>query len=372
MTNETFYRIALMTCKGMTCKRYRRLVSHCGSAQAVFELDTATLTQLMGGKAYAVAKSIEEKESLPIAEREMSFVERNKIDVLHFTDDNYPQRLNAIGCEDTPPLLYFKGNANLNAKHVLAIVGSRKATSYGITETMRLIDELKHADDLLIVSGLAYGIDTVSHKASLDNGVCTIGVLGHGLDQLYPPENRGLARRMVDNNGGLLSEYPSHMGINKNQFPARNRIVAALSDATVVIEANEHGGALITAQMALGYKHKVFAVPGRNGDATSQGCNNLIAEGKARMVRSARDITTSLGWGIHSTPNSNSLKLDLFESLSPNEELLIKTIEAYPEITMNELIEKTNLGFQETTTALLSLELKNRITSLAGKKYKAV
>lgn len=373
MNDDTLYRIALMLCKGMTCKHYRHLVENCGSASRVFEQDELTLLHLMGSRAVSAVGCIMDKSTLDAAAKELDFTEKNGIRVLHFQDPDYPQRLNDAGCEDTPPLLYYKGHADLNRKHIVSIVGTRKATNYGKVEAMRIVEQMSGIEDLLVVSGLAYGIDSIAHRTCTELGIETVGVLGHGFKTLYPPENRQLARTMCDGNGGLLTEYTSDTGISRNQFPARNRIIAAMSDVTIVVEAAERGGALITAGMAMGYHRDVMAVPGRNDDSMSCGCNNLIAAGHARMLRSASDLEEWMGWAVR-RPEEPPLPYDTqpIEGLTKEESGIIEVLKSAPELTMDEIVEKTNYSIPKTATAILSLELKKHIICLAGKKYKII
>ena len=374
MNNDTLYQIALMTCKGMSCKLYRKLVEHYGSAKAVFDADIADVAAVTGGRARNAVACIAAKESISKAESEIRFAERNGIAILEFRDKEYPQRLNQEGCEDTPPLLFYKGRANLNRKCCVAIVGTRKATPYGQAETRRLVEQLRAIDDLLILSGLAYGIDTLAHENATENNIENVGVLGHGLSTLYPPENRRLARRMVDSCGGLLTEYVSDTPISRNQFPARNRIIAAMSDATIVVEAAERGGALITAQMAAGYHRDVFAIAGRNEDAYSAGCNNLIATGQAHMLRNVEDLTTWMGWKLKEGQPKIGVMSEggLFEEQTPEEQQITELLRKESVMTLDEIVEKSNISLPKIAVTLLGLELKKRIICLAGKKYKLI
>ena len=282
------YHIALTLIPGLGNRGIRQLLALCPEPEALFSMSHAQLKEIFQ-RHDSIISTIESKAVVAQAEQMLPLMEGYGVDTLFCTEADYPQRLNEAGCEDTPVLLYRKGRCNLNANHSVAMVGSRKCTDYGICTTTRLVQEMK-ADNTLIVSGLAYGIDTAAHTAALDNGLPTVAVMGHGLDIVYPYQNRYLARRILDQGGALLSEYPIHTGINAAYFPARNRIVAALSDATIVVEAAERGGALITANIANSYHREVFAVPGRLDDSLSEGCNNLIINNKAVMIRNAGDL----------------------------------------------------------------------------------
>ena len=282
------YHIALTLIPGLGCKSIRQLLGICRKPEELFAMSHAQLKEIFQNH-HTIIADIESRRPLMLAEQQIPLMQGYGVDTLFCTEEEYPQRLNEAGCEDTPVLLYRIGRSDLNAKHTVAMVGSRKCTDYGRTTTRRLVQEMK-TDNTTIVSGLAYGIDTAAHTAALDNGLPTVAVMGHGLDIVYPYQNRLLARKIVEQGGTLLSEYPVGTGINAAYFPARNRIVAALSDATIVVEAAERGGALITANMANSYHREVFAVPGRLGDPLSEGCNNLVIHNKAVMIRNAGDL----------------------------------------------------------------------------------
>lgn len=374
MRDDIRYYIALAMSKGLSCKHQRELIRHAKSAQAVFEMDAAQLAEILGCKFQTAIKSILDKEAFEAADREIDFLVRNKVEALCMLDKEYPQRLNQEQCQDTPALIYYKGHADLNAKHVVSIVGTRKATSYGQAETIRIAQQLKNDSDLLVVSGLAYGIDTAAHKASMDNQIATVGILGHGLMQLYPAQNKLLARNMVESNGGLITEYPSDALMRKENFPARNRIIAAMSDATIVVEAAAKGGALITANMANGYGRELFAVPGRLDDTYSEGCIDLLCDGKAHAFRNASDLYEWMGWQQKRTAYSQQLDFETQaeENLAPAEREIVEQLKATPEATIDEIVKKSTLSLPQIATALLSLELKKKIICLAGKKYKLI
>ena len=232
------------------------------------------------------------KEALEKAEDELRFIEKNGIEIIFYTDSAYPKRLK--NCNDSPVLLFSRGNANLNMQHVVSIVGTRNATEYGKHLCHQLVEELQQYN-VLIVSGLALGIDVAAHKEAIKLDMPTVGVLGHGLDRLYPGQNRSTAEKMV-HNGALLSEYPSGTIPDRENFPQRNRIVAGMTDATVVIEAGVKGGALITAEIANSYNRDVFAFPGRVGDDYSEGCNFIIRNNKAQLLTCVADLAYSMGW----------------------------------------------------------------------------
>ena len=363
------YHIALTLTPGLGPKSIRQLMDFCPDAEELFAMSRPQLTEIFG-KHTGVIEAFLHKSMMPEAEKSIAEAEKYHIDILFFTDTAYPQRLNAAGCEDSPVLLYLLGQCDLNAERSIAMVGSRKATDYGRTTTARLVEEMA-SDKPLIVSGLAYGIDTAAHTAALAHGMSTVAVLGHGLDTIYPSQNRGLAKRIVEQGGALLTEYPLHAEIKATNFPARNRIIAALSDATVVVEAAERGGALITANIASSYHREVFAVPGRLDDSTSEGCNNLIANNKAIMIRNAGDLFFQMGWkNTFDKHRHKEQQQSLFASLSPNEKLIVDLLEKNREMTMDEIDLQCELPLPKIASIMVELELKNVIRCLPGRVYK--
>ena len=363
--------IALTMLPGLGCKSLRQLLDIYPNTDEIFALSHKQLKELFGTH-NDIIHAIENKTTMAEAEKEVETLMQHGADTLFCTEPEYPQRLNQAGCEDTPALLYRMGKCDLNAKRSVAMVGSRKATDYGRTITSRLIQEMR-TDNILVVSGLAYGIDTAAHKASVENRVPTVGVLGHGLDQLYPAQNRELAQRMIDQGGALITEYRTGTAINPAYFPARNRIVAAMSDATVVIEAAERGGALITANIANSYHREVFAVPGRLDDPYSAGCNNLIANNKALIIRNAGDILFQMGWRSSRKPSSqNSLQQELFATLSKEEQTIVDLLTQNREMTFDDFVTKSSFSHPKIASLLMDLELKKVIRCLPGRIYKII
>jgi DNA processing protein len=292
-------------------------------------------------------------------------VEKNGIDVIFYTDSRYPKRLK--NCGDAPILLFSKGNANLNMQHVVSIVGTRNATEYGKHLCRELVEELKQYN-VLIVSGLALGIDVAAHKECLKQDMPTVGVLGHGLDRMYPSQNRLTAEKMIEN-GGLLSEYPSGTIPDRENFPQRNRIVAGMADATVVIEAGIKGGALITAEIANSYNRDVFAFPGRVGDDYSEGCNFLIRNNKAALLTCVADLAYSLGW-----EKADNLKpaeqFMLPIDLSRDEQLIFDILkQSNAPVAIDDLTIKADLPTSLLAMNLLNMEMQGYIRSLPGKTY---
>lgn len=364
--NDILYRIALSLTPGIGCKSYRQIVELCGEPSQLFKMSRKELDQIFGTHR-AIAESIANGATLHRAEEECLFIERNNIIPLFCTDSDYPQRLNRSDCADTPPLLYSKGRCDLNAKRIVGVVGTRRITPYGRDMTEKIVGELR-GDDILIVSGLAYGVDTAAHNAALSNNIPTAAVLGHGLDRLYPTQNRKLAMNMLEHGGCLLTEYPSYTQISPSNFPARNRIIAALADAVIVVEASEKGGALITANIANSYHREVFAVPGRISDTYSRGCNNLLANNKAIIYTNADNFYFNLGW--EQPKSQTGTQQQLFPSLTPEEQKIVDMLRQEDMLGIEEICERTAFPLPKVAGLLLNLELENLLHCLPGKMYK--
>ena len=342
------------------------MVSRFGDAEEVFRQSKDALTQARGVGTKTVNLA-DFKEALKRAEQELKFIDTHKIDVLYYTDPRYPRKLK--NCHDSPLLLYAKGNANLNAQRIISIVGTRNATDYGRNLCKQLIEELQEYN-ILIVSGLALGIDTAAHRESVRLNVPTVGVLGHGYDKMYPSQNRQLAEKMQEN-GGLLTEYPSGTIPNRENFPQRNRIVAGVADATVVVEAGLKGGALITAEIANSYNRDVFAFPGRLGDEYSEGCNFLIRNNKAALLTCVADLAYSLGWEKNTETKGAPEQLLLPIDLSAQERAVYEIIQQHPSpLAIDDLSIKANMPMSQLAMTLLDMELQGFIRSLPGKMYK--
>ncbi|RYG08220.1 MAG: DNA-protecting protein DprA, partial [Chitinophagaceae bacterium] len=285
------HKIALTLIKGVGSMLSKNLLLHFGDAEAVFKASFAQLMKV-DGIGEKTAKSILHTDAVTLAEKEIEFLEKHQIKLLFYTDEGYPKRLK--NCYDAPILLYYKGTSDLNHPRVISIVGTRNATSYGKTLCKQLTEMLKPYD-VLIVSGLAHGIDAAAHKECVQAEVPTVGVLGHGLDRIYPAVHRELAAKMIKN-GGLLTEFLPGSNPDRENFPKRNRIIAGMADVTVVIEASIKGGALITAEIANSYNRDVYAFPGRVSDEFSEGCNFLIKTNRAGLINHPKDLIYYLGW----------------------------------------------------------------------------
>lgn len=364
--NELLYRIALSLTPGIGCKSYRQLIELCGEPSHLFQMSRKELDQIFGTHR-AIAESIANKATLRRAEEECIFIERNNITPLFSTDSDYPKRMNRTDCTDTPPLLYCQGRCDLNAKRVVSIVGTRRITPYGRDMAEKIVGDLR-GDDILIVSGLAYGVDTAAHTAALTNNLPTAAVLGHGLDQLYPPQNRKLAHSILEQEGCLLTEYPSYTKIAPSNFPARNRIIAALADVVIVVEASEKGGALITANIANSYHREVFAVPGRMSDTYSRGCNNLLANNKAITYTNADNLYYNMGWSRQAAQSGEQQQL--FPTLTHDEQALVELLSQEEMLGIEKICEKTAFSLPKVAGLLLNLELENLVRCMPGKRYR--
>lgn len=304
-------------------------------------------------------------------EEELRFIERNQIKTLFIGQEGYPNRL--LHCNDSPLLLFVKGNAHLNAKRMIAVVGTRRNTLAGKLATEKLIEALCPYN-ISIVSGLAYGIDTIAHQAALRKNLPTIGVLAHGLDRIYPPANRSLAKQIIEQEGSLLTENRKGVQAEEFLFPKRNRIVAGMTDATIVIESDHKGGSLITAQLAADYGREVFALPGRVTDKYSSGCLALIKKQRALLFTCAEDITAWLGWTIepHLTPTRKKESKEIVENLSAEEKILHRIIQKNESVNFELLIQETSWPLTKLSEVLLNMELAGLIVSLPGNCYSVI
>jgi len=357
------FTLALTQIPGIGSVTGKRLITEFGTAENVFS-DLKELVNKYPRLAPIIRQASGNRELWRRTETEMKFIERYKLKVLFFQETEYPQRL--ADCFDSPVYMFYKGNANLDAKRVIGIVGTRSATDYGKSVTRDLIQGLR-VEDPLIVSGLAFGIDSQAHRAALDNGLKTVGVLGHGLDRIYPSNNTALAEKIVGQ-GGLLTEFFSCTSPDRENFPQRNRIIAGLCDAIIVIEAAKEGGALITADIAHTYNRDVFVVPGRINDKYSGGCNLLIKCKKADIVRNAEDFFTEMRWRVEGSKVVR-VQPKLFIPLTRDEETIVELLSAEGDLTTDELSRKSGLAVNKTAVALLNLELENVVRCKPGKLY---
>lgn len=363
MDESLKYKIAISLIPNIGDVLAKRLVSHCGSVEAVFSENKIALEKIPGiGESYA--KSVLNQKVFNRVDEEIKFIEENKITPLFYLDKEYPKRL--THCEDSPVLLYFKGKANLNSEKVISIVGTREATDYGKQLCEKLIADLVQYNPI-IVSGLAYGIDVCAHKAAMDNNLTTVCGLGHGLDKIYPAIHKSTAEKMLEN-GGWLSDFTSGVAPDRENFPRRNRIVAGMSDATIVVESKACGGSLITADIANSYNRDVFAFPGRVNDDCSLGCNNLIKQNKAALIQSAADLIYILGWEqkIKNAP----IQKQLFVELKPDEEILVNLLKEKDSVNVDDICLFAKMPMSKVSSLLLTLEFSGIVKSLPGKRYR--
>lgn len=332
----------------------------------IFSLPKSELKNAFGNH-QSILDNILNKSAFSRAEEELRFCEQNHIRPLFFTSPYYPKRLNQSETDDCPALLYVLGPANLNPERAVAIVGTRRATAQGRDNTDRIVCDLKPYNTP-IISGLAYGIDTAAHTAALDHGLPTFAVLGHGLDQIYPSQNRPLAKRILESGGALVTEYPSGTAITPRNFPARNRIIAALADATVVVEASEKGGALITAAIAASYHREVFALPGRLTDTYSRGTNNLIATNRALLIRNANDIAFQLGWPLIGQQTTIA-EAENTRKLTSDEKIIVDILRDEDHLTLDELASMASFSLPKAASILFNLEMTKLVHTLPGHLY---
>jgi DNA processing protein len=364
MNEDLLYKIALIQTPRVGPVTAKKLYQHYGSAKAVFDNDlNSLLLSTLVNKETAI--EILKKDNLGFAAQEIVFMEKYGIKALCIDDADYPKRLKYF--EDAPFLLYFKGECNLNATRIVAIVGTRKPTEYGRQHCANLVEALRDYN-ALIISGLAFGIDGCAHQKAVEMGLPNIGIVAHGLDRIYPPSHTSLAQRMVKGGGGILSEFPSRTEPMAGNFPSRNRIIAGMCDALIVVETAMSGGSIISANMANEYQKDVFAVPGRLGDSYSEGCNNLIKTHRASLLTSVEDIAYILRW----ERQQSSTQKQIFVELSAEERLVTDHLLGKEGVHLNFLIQETGLSTSRLAGVLLELEMKGVLRSMPGKYFRIV
>ena len=361
----TLMRINYFSLSGLTLM-YREL----GNAQTIIE-HHANIRDIFPDASEKLVNGLRNiDEAKARAEAELEFCQKHGIEPLPMNDEHYPARLRE--CDDAPLMLFYRGNADLNQQRVINIVGTRHCTAYGKDVISRFVRDLKSlCPQLLIVSGLAYGVDINAHRAALENGYETVGVLAHGLDQIYPPRHRETAVKMISQ-GGLLTEFFTQTNADKVNFVRRNRIVAGMSDACILVESAARGGGLITARLSRDYNRDVFAFPGRVGDEYSEGCNNLIRNNGAALITSAQDFVEAMGWITDAQLNEarqKGIERQLFPSLSPEEMQIVSALQKQNDQQINMLSVTSNLPVARLTAILFELELKGVVKVLAGGTY---
>ena len=371
MSDSTLkYNIGITLIKGIGNNLAKNLIAYVGSVEGVFNEKQKNLAKIPG-IGDVLSAEIVAQDVLRRAEQEIEFIEKNKIQTTYYTDKDYPYRLKE--CADSPIMLYSKGKLDLNQGKFVGIVGTRNATETGKENCKKLIADLALAQpNIVIVSGLAYGVDICAHKAALDAGLPTIGVVGHGLDRIYPAAHRPSAVKMIEN-GGLLTEYLSQTNPDRPNFVQRNRIIAGLCDALVVVESAARGGALITAEIANDYNRDVFAFPGRVTDEWSAGCNALIKNNKASLLESADDLLRFMNWEKQSTAGLQSVQTSLFVDLTDEEQEIVTVLRANLDgFQLNELAIQLGKPISRISSLLLELEFKGAVKCLPGNLYKII
>ena len=362
MSDAVLYEIGMTLLPGIGDISGKRFVQYCGSAEAVFKETRKSLGKITGMREASIDAICKPKEYLKRAEEEIDFMEKNDIRPLFFLDSDYPRRL--LQCDDAPMMLYYKGKANLNANRVVAIVGTRNITEYGKENCNQLVEDLK-GDSVLVVSGLAYGVDTCAHKASVKNGIPTVGVMGCGMQQVYPAANKKLAADMQEQ-GGILTECMSGTPPDRENFPRRNRIIAGMADAVVVIESAMKGGSLITADLANSYSRDVFAYPGRVMDIYSQGCNYLIRTNRAHLMESVLNLRYIMRWN---SETKNEKQTAMFREFTAEEKLIMDCFGSSAVVNLDDIIVKTELPTTKIAAILLTLEFDGVLMAMPGKRY---
>jgi DNA processing protein len=365
-TDEPFFAIALTRMTGFNLPMALQLYQQLGSAKAVYE-HRNNMGDIMPESTLRLRESMKQwDDALKRAAAEMEFITKGGIKTLTLNDVDYPERLRH--CPDAPIVLYYKGSADLNQHYVLNMVGTRRCTNYGQDIIRRFVSDLRQlCPKVLIVSGLAYGIDICAHRNALEQGYETVGVLAHGLDQIYPYRHRDTAVKMV-RQGGLLTEYTSQTEPMPNNFRQRNRIVAGISDATILVESAIKGGGLITCRVAQEYGRDVFAFPGAVGMPYSEGCNHLIRNNTAALITSAADFIESMGW--HTVQQkADAVERQLFPDLSPEEQQVVSILQQTNDLQLNMLSVKGNIPIGQLNALLFQLEMKGIVKPLAGGTY---
>jgi len=371
MNNEKLrFKIGITLIKGIGNNLAKNLIAYIGSEEGVFSEAQKNLAKIPGiGE--VLSNEIVNADVLKRADTEIEFIIKNKIVPYYFTDREYPFRLKE--CPDSPIMIYTRGNCNLNDGKFIGIVGTRNATEAGKDNCKKLITDLaQKLPNTIIVSGMAYGVDICAHKAALDFNLPTIGVVGHGLDRIYPAVHRPTAVKMVEN-GMLLTEYLSGTNPDRQNFVQRNRIIAGLCDATIVIESANRGGALITADVANSYNRDVFAFPGRVGDEWSAGCNALIKYNKASLIESAEDMMRFMNWEKQEVKTTSNIQTTLFLDLTDEEQNIVSILRQQNEgLQLNELAIKLETPISRISPMLLEMEFKGILKCMPGSVYKIV
>ncbi len=365
-TTELFHALALLRVDGVGDIVAKKLINHCGSAENVFNASLKGL-KTIDGVGEVLIKNLKNKTVFEKAEQELQYIQNENINVLYFQDDAYPDRLKH--CIDGPLLLFASGNFSFQNQRMISIVGTRQITSYGTEFCKKLIEDLAVFNPV-IVSGFAYGVDIMAHQTAMEHNLQTIGILAHGLNQIYPKTHKRYVAKM-EQNGGFLTEFWSSSNADKENFVKRNRIVAGMSEAVIVIESAEKGGSLITANIANDYNRDVFAVPGRSTDKYSQGCNDLIKTQRANLITSAADLVYCLNWAFE-VKETKSVQKELFVSMNFEEQKIYDYLLKNGKQLLDVVALECDFPVFKLTSILLNMELKRIIRPLPGKLFEAI
>lgn len=362
--------IALQHIPGIGSITARRLIESAGSATTLFEHRTE-LTQIVPQIQPSLINTLNCPAAHLRAERELEFIDKHHITCIGYHDEAYPSRLRE--CDDAPILLFYRGNVPLNSQRVISIVGTRKCSDYGRDICDRFIRDLAaQCPDVLVVSGLAYGIDVCAHRAALAHNLATIGILAHGLDRIYPSVHRNIAAQMTQH-GGLLTEYVSATEPERQNFLQRNRIIAGMADATIIVESAAKGGALVTANIAGSYGRDCYAFPGHIDSPSSAGCHRLIRYNQAALVTSASDFIEAMMWDTVKTEKPEAVQRSLFPDLTAEESLIVEQLSQHAEgLHINTLTVETHLPINRLSATLFELELRGIVRPLVGNTYKLI
>lgn len=363
-TEELLYLIALKKTPNVGDITAKKLIAHFGSAKEIFSQRKSVL-QKVNGIGDKMLRNLLDNNNLREAEAELLFAEKNNVKIYTFTDEDYPYLLKQ--CVDSPILFYQKGNINLKDKRILSIVGTRNLTPYGSAFCEKLVEELSSLN-VVIISGFAYGVDITAHKAAMKNNLQTVGCLAHGLNMVYPSAHQKYCEAMEEN-GGFITDFGFQCKFDRKNFLSRNRIIAGLSEATVVIESGAKGGSLVTADIAFSYNREVFAVPGRTTDVYSTGCNDLIRSEKARILLSSSDILFHLNWD---TPVAKPVQQSLFVELSADEEKIYSFLKEKGKELLDIIALECQLPVYQVSNLLFQLEMKGVIRPLPGKYFEII
>jgi DNA processing protein len=367
LTDELHYQLALHRIPKIGPTVYRNVLAYTGSAKRFFEMPAGKAAKIPRISQKLLELRKDKAAYLKEAEEIISNCQKKNINITTFSNPEYPSRLKSV--DDCPMVLYTKGKINFNPTRTIGIVGTRNATDYGRSITKKIIDDLSPYQPT-VISGLAYGVDIESHRAALQNKIPTLGILGSSVDQIYPSAHKSTACAMLES-GGLISEYPPGTVMHPSNFPQRNRIIAGLSDALIVVEAAKKGGALITAEIAFSYNREVFAVPGNLLATYSEGCNHLIRKLKASIYTGPKDLEESLSWSKENLEENKSINKNRdFSGFEEEERKMLSLLQDYKELEIDQLALMTGISISALAMKLLNLEFEGFIKSLPGKKYR--